>query len=556
MGRFMNYGIRTKLVAAFVLVVLLGAGAGLWNLTNLRWAAAAFRVASQENLPAVDHLAEAERDMMQALVSERSLMFLRQSSEDALAMRKMHAQNIEQAWARWEKYKTIPADPEEQKYRGSFDGAYTEWRKSSKEVVELLARESPEARKDAIDLSLSEGQTKFDKVREILNKLTELRVKNSNDFTGQVQTATSRTSWWTVVVLVVLLVGGSSVGVVLARNLTEPILQVAGLGQKIAQGDLRNRVEVTRRDEVGQLLAGMKGMSENLSRIIGEVRRAATSLASASSQVSSSSHNLSQGTSEQAASVEETTSSLEQMSASITQNADNSRQMEQMALKGAKDADESGRAVQETLKAMQAIAEKISIVEDIAYQTNLLALNAAIEAARAGEHGKGFAVVATEVRKLAERSQTAAQEISGLASSSVKVAERAGQSLVELVPAIKKTADLVQEVAAASREQSAGVAQINKAMGQVDQATQRNASAAEELSSTAEELAQQAAGLQKLMAFFQIAERNEATGLRGPADFATLPEGTLSPTGTRPTGDGNGRTLSAVALDDREFTRF
>jgi len=200
------------------------------------------------------------------------------------------------------------------------------------------------------------------------------------------------------------------------------------------------------------------------------------------------------------------------MHASITQNADNSRQMEHMALKGAKEMEESGKAVAESVDAMKTIAEKISIVEDIAYQTNLLALNAAIEAARAGEHGKGFAVVATEVRKLAERSQTAAQEISSVASSSVRVAERAGHMLGELVPAIKRTAELVQEVATASREQSAGVSQVNRAMNQVDQVTQRNAAAAEELSSTANEMAAQAEHLQQLMSLIQVkgASQNRA----------------------------------------------
>jgi methyl-accepting chemotaxis protein len=192
------------------------------------------------------------------------------------------------------------------------------------------------------------------------------------------------------------------------------------------------------------------------------------------------------------------------MSASISQNAENSRQMEQMAVKGSKDADESGKAVKETVDAMKSIAERISIIEEIAYQTNLLALNAAIEAARAGDHGKGFAVVATEVRKLAERSQTAAKEIGGLAGSSVQIAERAGQLLVELVPSIKKTADLVQEVSAASREQSSGVTQINKAMAQVDQVTQRNASSSEELSGTSEEMASQAEALQEMMSFFRV----------------------------------------------------
>jgi methyl-accepting chemotaxis protein len=192
------------------------------------------------------------------------------------------------------------------------------------------------------------------------------------------------------------------------------------------------------------------------------------------------------------------------MATSIQQNADNTRQMEQMALQGSRDAEESGRAVGETVEAMNSIARKISIIEEIAYQTNLLALNAAIEAARAGEHGRGFAVVATEVRKLAERSQAAAKEIGALASSSVKVAERSGELLTALVPAIRKTAELVQQVASASAEQSTGVTQINQALSQVDQVTQRNASAAEELSSTAEEMASQAEALDELMSFFKL----------------------------------------------------
>jgi methyl-accepting chemotaxis protein len=307
-----------------------------------------------------------------------------------------------------------------------------------------------------------------------------------------------------------LMLGALAVAVVVAlyvtRSITVPVRSAVLAADRIAQGDLREAVVVTSDDEIGKLLASMREMSEKLAQVIGEVRAGADTLTAASSQVSQTAQQLSQGTGEQAASVEETTASLEEMSASITQNAESSRRTESMAQDGARRAEESGVAVSQTLAAMRSIAEKTSIIEEIAYQTNLLALNAAIEAARAGEMGKGFAVVAAEVRKLAERAQKAAKEIGALAGTSVDVAERSGRLLAELVPAIRKTSDLVQEVAAASVEQSSGVQQVSKAMGTVDVVTQRNSAAAEELSSTAEELASQAESLQQLVGFFRVRE--------------------------------------------------
>jgi methyl-accepting chemotaxis protein len=290
-----------------------------------------------------------------------------------------------------------------------------------------------------------------------------------------------------------------------------PINEVKRVMVALSGGDLTQKITDDYAGDFQVLQNAVNDSMDKLAEIIEQVRGAADALTNAAGQVSATAQSLSQSSSEQAASVEETSASIEQMSASINQNSENAKITDAMASKSSAEAGEGGQAVKSTVEAMKNIAGKIGIIDDIAYQTNLLALNAAIEAARAGEHGKGFAVVAAEVRKLAERSQVAAQEIGELASGSVNLAERAGKLLDEMVPSINKTSDLVQEIASASQEQTAGVGQINNAMGQLNKATQQNASASEELAATAEELGGQAGQLQELMDFFTV---DSASGAR------------------------------------------
>ncbi len=295
-----------------------------------------------------------------------------------------------------------------------------------------------------------------------------------------------------------------------------PLAEGVDVANKLAKGELNVDIDDSGKDEIGQLQSAMKHMVESLTDIVGEVQNAVSNVAAGSEELSSTAEQMSQGATEQASSAEQASSSMEQMSGNIKQNADNAQQTERLAVQAAGDAEQGGQAVGKTVDAMKEIAEKILIIEEIARQTNMLALNAAIEAARAGDHGKGFAVVADAVRKLAERSQAAASEISNLSTSSVEIAENAGEMLNKIVPDIRKTSELVQEINAASSEQSSGAEQINTALQQLDQVIQQNASSSEEMSSTAEELSAQAEQLQQAISFFKMESSGYAPVRQAP----------------------------------------
>ncbi len=434
-----------------------------------------------------------------------------------------------------------------------------EWASFSGLKAEALRLSDAFAKEDALRLLTSTGRESCDRMLETLHQIGLYHQESMNQAVERSTASKRNAVLW--IVLLTLLLGTSVIvgGIMISRSIIVPIggepAHIAEIARKISDGDLSVMFAAEGKNETG-IYSAMKTMAEKLRQVVVDVKNAADNVASGSQQLSEGTEQMSQGTTEQAASAEEASSSIEEMNSTIRQNADNALQTEKIALKSAADAQESGKAVTEAVAAMKDIATRISIIGEIARQTNLLALNAAIEAARAGEHGKGFAVVAAEVRKLAERSQTAAAEISQLSTSSVEVAERAGQLLSKLVPDIQKTAELVQEISAASKEQTSGADQINASIQQLNHVIQQNAGAAEEMSSTAEELASQAGQLQGAVAFFKVSDA--AVQASHKINIAHLAKPRIAATVNRPVVAINmGHEVKGKADHcDHEFEKF
>ena len=353
-------------------------------------------------------------------------------------------------------------------------------------------------------LSITEGRQIANELDAAVDELIKLSKQQLDEADASADASYASTS----TIMIGVAAGAVLIGLVAAFwisiTISRGLQRATNAVRQVAEGDLTSTAEISTRDEIGEMLGHVNAMIERLRDVVADALSASDNVSSGSQELSASSETLSQGATEQASSAEEASASMEEMASNIKQNADNAAQTEKIARQSAKDAEASGEAVGRAVGAMRTIAEKISIVQEIARQTDLLALNAAVEAARAGEHGKGFAVVASEVRKLAERSQAAAAEISSLSGETVKVATDAGEMLNRLVPDIRKTAELISEISAACREQDIGAAQINEAIQQLDKVTQTNAGASEEMSATSEELAAQAEELQTSIAFFKV----------------------------------------------------
>jgi methyl-accepting chemotaxis protein len=495
--------IGTRLIGAFIIVCAITAMVGFLGIKNMGTINDLADEMYERELIGLSHIKEANINLIYMARAEKNLI-LSTSNEERKRYSDLYDKNKSLFYELLEKAKPLFYTEKGKELLAKLTVALQEYEPISKKIVATALSEELSAAKSSAELSMGAGREKIAVVDDLLTELGKLKEGNAKD-ASILTTQIFQSSRFNMILFVV---GGVAVGLILgffiSRTISNPIKNLAQTAEKMADGDLTVHVEATTNDEIGTLLKAFKKMVEKLRDIVADVQTAADNVASGSQELSASSEEMSQGATEQAASAEEASSSMEQMAANIKQNADNATQTEKIALKSSEDAVAGGKAVTETVTAMKQIAQKISIIEEIARQTDLLALNAAIEAARAGEHGKGFAVVASEVRKLAERSQTAAGEISRLSGTSVEVAEKAGEMLTRMVPDIQKTAELVQEISAASNEQNTGAEQVNKAIQQLDQVIQQNASASEEMASTSEELSSQAEQLQDAIAFFKL----------------------------------------------------
>jgi methyl-accepting chemotaxis protein len=552
-----NTKIGVKLAVGFVIMIIMIGITGLLGFNSARIIQSGLQEIFAVYLPSIDYLVEADRDLQQLLVAERSMIFANVGSDQFKTFVKDYEENLQQAGERWGKYKATTQNQEEKALFPKFEDARKEWVALSTQIFEGRKADTREGRALAIDLSLGKAKEKFEGMRNIIDQLTGINLKAA----AEAEKKASQVFASLIAALSLCAGLGIAIGVLLAwgitRAITTPITKGVEFAKNAALGNLEQTLDLDQKDEIGVLADALKTMVANLrglvqiaekiaggdltvtvdvlsdkdalghalkdmvaklSETLAEINMSASNVAAGSEQMNATSQAMSQGATEQASSLEEISSSMNEIASQTRQNAENATQANKLSGDAKSLAEKGNAQMQRMVTAMndindssRSISKIIKVIDEIAFQTNLLALNAAVEAARAGKHGKGFAVVAEEVRNLAARSAKAAKETGDMIEDSVRkvedgtdMADKTAEALKEIVAAASKMTDLVGEIAAASTEQAQGVAQITSGLGQIDQVTQQNTAHAEESASAAEELSSQAMMLQQLVATFRV----------------------------------------------------
>lgn len=557
-------GIRVKLLLGFSVVALMSLVVGIVGLQNMGKINESTDIMYENELLGLSYLNEAQISALMAVRAEKNFI-LSSTIEDRNSYKEAWEDITQQIAEYLNKAEECFATEEGQKVIKDAYDQYNEWLPASRQVITLGSAEQLAAASGASDLSMGEGQALYAEFEAAVEYATDRKEKNAKVKADEATELYNASVFMMVIVIVSSLALGILIGIYLSGSLLKTVggepADIEEIANKVASGNLT--IDTSAVKKATGIKKSILIMTNNLRDIVLDIQTATSQVASGSEQISTSSQGLSQGATEQAAGAEEVSSSVEEMSATIKQNLDNSMVTDNIASQAAKDAEEGGEAVSRSVTAIKEISGKIGIIEEIARQTNLLALNAAIEAARAGDAGKGFAVVASEVRKLAERSQKAAGEITELSDTTVNQSIKAGEIIETLVPNIKKTADLVQEITAASKEQSSGTEQIGKAMIQLDSVIQQNASVSEELASMAEELSGQAMQLSETISYFKVDNKTEEKAQKQKANQKTINKAVPKKESNIPENKAN-NNVRAIALaeevtnidDDKDFEEF
>lgn len=514
MNLMSNIKIGARLAITFTIIVIFTSVGFLYTTLSTKSIDKEIDNIYNTHLLSMEYLIEADRDAYQSSIALIQLMSSEiltnpELFEQKLGEVKENYEQINTRYAKFEERSKFLNEAGNVENNKIFHDNYSKLNDLNTAILNLVKADSLEA---AQHLYYGDYSVTFQAMRDAMDKFTGISLEQAAvDYEDSLVISRNIfiTSFFIIAIIILIIILSS---ILITRSLANPIREVVSHLSSMAKGDLTRQFsekQLARRDELGLLFTSMDEMVAKLNEIVSTIKLNSAQIAAASQQLSSTSQQLSQGANQQAASVEEVSSTIEEITANINQNSDNSQQTEKISVASAQGIESVNKSSKESLNSIKVISEKITIINDIAFQTNILALNAAVEAARAGEHGKGFAVVAAEVRKLAERSKVAADEIMNLSSQSVRITEEAGKQMDAILPEIKKTAQLVQEISSASLEQSNGASQVNNAIQQLNNVTQQNASSSEELATSAEELSSQAFGLNEVISYFKI--KNDAS---------------------------------------------